>query len=70
MLKHLEFMKEEVDVHPQSGESKEKTLYDLYLYEDQLVVWGWGKVDTLPVEAFDRVKNHFTKKGFALVHES
>ena len=41
-LRHMEYSKNETDMHPQTGETKPKTTIDVYVYPDQVWVMGWG----------------------------
>lgn len=41
-LRHMEYLKNETDMHPQTGETKQKTSVDVYVFPDQVWVWGWG----------------------------
>jgi hypothetical protein len=42
---HIEFIKNETDVHPQTGETQDRTIIDAYFYSDNVVLWGWGTYD-------------------------
>jgi hypothetical protein len=69
--RHIEFVKTEVDIHPQSGESKGQIMIDAYFYENEVVVWGWGTFDTFKMEsdAVDKVRDCLIKQGFTVLYE-
>lgn len=45
-LRHMEYRKNEPDMHPQTGETKNHTTVDVYVYPDRVLVWGWGWSNT------------------------
>jgi len=51
--RHIEFVKNEPDVNPATGEVKSKTVTDFYVCDDRVTMWGWGYVkDFKPNESY------------------
>lgn len=73
--RYLELMKNETDTHPQTGESKAKTIVDVYVYADRVEVWGWGWVNTFrPTnrsidDIVNTIKDVFLKDSYEILND-
>lgn len=70
---HIEFIKNGIETNPNTGESRNRTIIDVYFYDDRVDVWGWGWTNTIKSEneqksikqLWDYVLHHYTKcNGF------
>ena len=59
-----------MDVNPETGESKEVKIEDVYFYEDRVVILGWGTCsehgygDKSLDEVIELVKDVYEKNGY------
>lgn len=67
--KHIEYQKNEIDTHPQTGESKAITIIDAYFHDDHVVLWGWGTYDKLKPIPSDELDKLMIDEGFTKAWE-
>ena len=75
MLKHIvEFVKNEIDTHPQLGCSQPKTWVNIYFYEYHFEIWGYGTLDrfkaNFSAETIEMVTNEMLRQGFSIPTET
>ena len=67
---YAELKKDEMDIHPQTGESKFGIRLDLYLFNDDpetVVVWGWGTYRIMRGHSIDVVCDNLAEEGFEIL---
>jgi len=67
--RHMEFVSNVPDYHPQTGESKTKTVIDAYFHPDHIVLWGWGTLENLEVVEPEVLAEKMQEVGFACIWE-
>lgn len=67
--KHIEYQKNEIDTHPDTGETKSKTIVDAYFHDDQIVLWGRGTYDKLKLIPSDELDELMKIDGFTKAWE-
>jgi hypothetical protein len=72
-IRHLEFMSNALDTNPNTGETKPQTIVDVYMYDTELKIWGWGWLDSLKYgevsfnQAEQIITNVLESDGFKLI---
>jgi len=69
MLNHVELIKPATDTHPQTGETQEMTILDLYKFQSnpkEVIVWGWGTFRTC-TEPLNKIVEILVSDGFKAI---
>ena len=67
---YREMKKDEIDTHPQTGESKSGTILDLYVFRDDpenVVVLGWGTHELIKECSIEFVCRALEENGFITI---